>query len=85
MTGGVRPRALATLIRSIIAMGRALGLRVVTEGVETAEQMELVRQLGSDEVQGFYLGRPEAADLALERVRFESEIFTDPTRSDLVH
>jgi diguanylate cyclase (GGDEF)-like protein/PAS domain S-box-containing protein len=86
----------ATLIRSIIAMGRALGLRVVTEGVETAEQMELVRQLGSDEVQGFYLGRPEAADLALERVRFESdsrvpvwpgepELFTDPTASDLAH
>ncbi len=86
----------ATLIRSIIAMGRALGLRVVTEGVETAEQMELVRQLGSDEVQGFYLGRPEAADMALERVRFESnrgvrgwhreyEALTDPTLSDLAH
>jgi hypothetical protein len=55
-----------------------------------------VRQLGSDEVQGFYLGRPEAADLALERVRFESdsrvpvwpsepELFTDPTASDLAH
>jgi hypothetical protein len=47
-------------------------------------------------VQGFYLGRPEAADLALERVRFESdshvpvwrrapELFTDPTLSDLAH
>ncbi len=69
---------------------------MVTEGVETAEQMELVRQLGSDEVQGFYLGRPEAAEMALKRIRFEGDrgvpawrpecdLFTDPTQSDLAH
>ncbi len=57
-----------SLIRSVIAMGRALGLRVVTEGVETAEQMELLRQLGSDEVQGYYLGRPEDGEKAFRRV-----------------
>ena len=57
-----------TMVRAIIAMGQALGLRIVTEGVETETQAEILRQLGSDEVQGDLYGRPETARAALERV-----------------
>jgi predicted signal transduction protein with EAL and GGDEF domain len=57
-----------TMIKSVIAMGRTLGLRVVTEGVENAGQLDIIRQLGSHEAQGYFMGRPETAALALERV-----------------
>jgi len=58
-----------TMIKSVIAMGRTLGLRVVTEGVENEGQLNIVRQLGSHEAQGYYMGRPESAEKALERIR----------------
>jgi diguanylate cyclase (GGDEF)-like protein/PAS domain S-box-containing protein len=52
------------LTRTIIAMGRSLNLRIVAEGVEADEQLEYLRSLGCDAVQGFLLGRPmRAAEL----------------------
>ena len=60
------------MIRSIIAMGHAMGLRVVSEGIENEHQLKILRDLGSDEVQGYYFGKPENADNALQRVLRES-------------
>ena len=57
-----------SMVRSVLAMARALDLRVVTEGVETREQFEILRELGCDEAQGYLLGRPEEADVAFQRV-----------------
>ena len=51
-------RASEVLIRTIIALGHSLGLRVVAEGVETAALLEQIRVLGCDIVQGFYFARP---------------------------
>jgi EAL domain-containing protein (putative c-di-GMP-specific phosphodiesterase class I) len=42
----------------VAEIGASLGLVTVGEGVETAEQLELVRGLGYDLAQGFLLGRP---------------------------
>ena len=56
------------MIRAVVAVGRALGLRVVAEGVETAGQLETLRQLGTDEVQGYYLGFPENAETTMRRI-----------------
>jgi len=53
----------AAIVRSIITLGHSLGMLVVGEGVETQGQLDLLRALGCDEVQGFLLGRPVAADV----------------------
>jgi diguanylate cyclase (GGDEF)-like protein len=50
------------IIRAITRMGSSLGLRTVAEGVETAEQMMVLREEGCDEAQGFLLGRPIPAE-----------------------
>ena len=57
-----------SMVRAIIAMARALGLRIVIEGVENSAQVEILRQLGCDEVQGYYYGRPEDAQASVDRV-----------------
>jgi diguanylate cyclase (GGDEF)-like protein len=46
------------IVSAIIALGRALGLHVVAEGVETNAQLQHLIRLGCDAVQGFLLGRP---------------------------
>lgn len=49
----------AAICVAIIAMGRGLQLKVVAEGVETAEQLEFLRGLKCDTVQGFLFGTPQ--------------------------
>lgn len=51
------PRELA-LVRAIVELARELGLETVAEGVETEKQLELLKQLKCDYVQGFLLARP---------------------------
>jgi PAS domain S-box-containing protein/diguanylate cyclase (GGDEF)-like protein len=63
-----RDTATISMVRSVLTMARALNLRVITEGVETQQQYDILRDLGCDEAQGFLLGRPESAELALRRV-----------------
>ena len=47
---------------AILAMAHSLGLRVIGEGVETKSQLDILRELGCDEVQGFYYSKPIPAD-----------------------
>ena len=51
------------LVSSIINLAHSLKLKVVAEGVETAEQLSLLRTLGCDELQGYLLGRPAPSEL----------------------
>ena len=49
------------MIQSIVGLGRALGLTVVAEGVETEEQRVLLRLAGCNEMQGLLFARPGPA------------------------
>ncbi len=50
------------LVRSTIGLGHALGLRVVAEGIETDEALELLSQFDCDIAQGYLISRPVPAD-----------------------
>ena len=54
---GLTPKS-SDIVTAIIALGRALGLRVVAEGVETLRQMEVLQRLGCRLMQGFLFSRP---------------------------
>ncbi|MDV6345617.1 putative bifunctional diguanylate cyclase/phosphodiesterase [Nitrosomonas sp. Is37] len=56
------------IVAAIINMARALALRVVAEGVETKEQLAILRSLGCDEFQGFYFGQPLPADALAQQL-----------------
>jgi EAL domain-containing protein (putative c-di-GMP-specific phosphodiesterase class I) len=53
-----REQEAKSLIPGIIAIGHALGMHIVCEGVETEEQLEYLREQGCDAVQGFVFYRP---------------------------
>ena len=50
------------IVRSVIELAHGLGLKVTAEGVETAEQLSLLRALGCDLIQGYLLAHPLEAD-----------------------
>ena len=54
-----------SLVTAIIQMARSLNLRTVAEGVETKEQWNLLKRMGCDLIQGYYLSRPMTAEDAL--------------------
>ncbi|WP_341886936.1 EAL domain-containing protein [Variovorax sp. YR752] len=58
---GLTPQSSA-IVGAIIALARALGLRVVAEGVESLRQMEVLHRLGCSVMQGYLFSRPQPAD-----------------------
>jgi EAL domain-containing protein (putative c-di-GMP-specific phosphodiesterase class I) len=63
-----------TIVKAIIAMAKALDIKVVAEGVEREEQLDLLKALGCDLVQGFYFSKPvpaaEFTELLARKERF---------------
>jgi EAL domain-containing protein (putative c-di-GMP-specific phosphodiesterase class I) len=57
------------IARAIIELGHTLGMRVVAEGVEREEQMATLRAAKCDELQGFFIARPMAADALADWLR----------------
>ena len=49
------------IVRAVVSLGASLGIRTLAEGIETAEQLERLRQEGCSELQGYHLGRPMPA------------------------
>lgn len=56
----------AQIISAMISMAHSLGLKVVAEGVETHEQLQVLRELGCDQVQGFLCSKPLSAENAVK-------------------
>ena len=74
-------RASRAVASAIISLAAELGLDVVAEGVETREQLNVLRTLKCTVVQGFLTGRPVPADEAVELLRHPSPI---PTARGLI-
>src|SRR5262249_28647479 len=63
-----RNRDSAATIRAIAGLGASLGIETNAEGIETPEQLDLVRRAGCTEAQGYLLGRPRPAAEALDLI-----------------
>jgi EAL domain-containing protein (putative c-di-GMP-specific phosphodiesterase class I) len=61
----------ATIVHAVISIGRSLGLKLVAEGVEHAEQQRFLAAAGVHFLQGYLFGRPVAAGAIAERLRAE--------------
>ncbi len=76
------------VVRAIVAVGKELGVGVVAEGVETAEQLNFLREIGCEESQGYLFSQPApAADLGWVGGCLESGIARDcgpPSRIDTI-
>jgi EAL domain-containing protein (putative c-di-GMP-specific phosphodiesterase class I) len=57
------------IVRTVAGLARTLGMRVTVEGLETAEQVDRMRTLGVDYVQGFYFSEPLSAEEATALLR----------------
>ena len=66
------------IAQAIISMGRALGMTIVAEGVETLEQEQFLRAHGCDEMQGFLFSRPVAPDKLAELLRPKPQLVSPP-------
>ena len=49
-----------SMIRTVIALARDIGMRAIVEGIETTQQLELIKEFGANEVQGYLTGKPTA-------------------------
>ena len=64
----------ASIVQAVISMAHSLRLKVIAEGVETREQLELLKSLGCDQFQGFYYSTPvDAAGAARFMAAMSSE------------
>lgn len=59
----------AEIIRTIISMGQTLNRRIVAEGVETKEQLEMLESYQCNEIQGYFISRPLPKDEASDFLR----------------
>jgi EAL domain-containing protein (putative c-di-GMP-specific phosphodiesterase class I) len=70
-----RSRDSAVIIKAIASLGQSLGIDTTAEGIETAEQLELVRRAGCTEMQGYLASPPRPASEAAELIaRFRREV-----------
>jgi EAL domain-containing protein (putative c-di-GMP-specific phosphodiesterase class I) len=64
-----------TLCETMVSIGRSLDISVVAEGVETAEQLQLLQGMGCDQIQGYLVSPPLPAD---EIPKLFDKVFFDP-------
>jgi diguanylate cyclase (GGDEF)-like protein len=76
---GDDPRS-AKIVSATIEMARALGMTVVAEGVETADQLHVLRRLGCDYAQGYHFAEPEHPATIVRRAQEAAE--RDRRRAD---
>ncbi len=55
-------------VASIISIGRVMNLEIISEGVETADQLDTLKEIGCDYIQGYIWGRPMPPEEAIKLV-----------------
>ena len=60
------------IIKAIITMGQSLNRKIIAEGVETAEQLLILKKYQCDEIQGYVFGRPMPGDSLAEFFKNEA-------------
>jgi EAL domain-containing protein (putative c-di-GMP-specific phosphodiesterase class I) len=74
----------AAVVTAVLSLARSLGLKTVAEGVETADQLGRLCDLGCDVAQGYYFARPQAPDAVAELLRQAADASTAvPTDDDV--
>jgi len=72
-----------TVVKTIIALGREMNMRVTVEGVETSDQVDFLYDADADQVQGFYFGRPMPASQlkgdVFDKIRYSAVVPPDAT------
>lgn len=70
----------AAIVSAIVALGQALGLRIVAEGVETDTQQRFLTTLGCDALQGYLLGHPQPAGQFMVQIHQSQQTQSDSSR-----
>jgi EAL domain-containing protein (putative c-di-GMP-specific phosphodiesterase class I) len=70
------------IAQAIISMGKALGMTVIAEGVETVEQEAFLRSHACDEMQGFLFSKPLPAQQMAELLRAETPLASPPLQPE---
>ncbi|GAA2657708.1 putative bifunctional diguanylate cyclase/phosphodiesterase [Paractinoplanes durhamensis] len=68
ITGLVGNQRQQELVSAVLQLGHTLGLKVVVEGIETEDQLQLLTRMGCRYAQGYHLGRPEPVATLIERL-----------------
>lgn len=81
VTDMVRDEQSAVIVRSTIGLAHSLNLQVVAEGVEDATTLAMLEDMGCDQVQGYYIGRPVPPEQAIEAVLHPGRVDVGPRNS----
>jgi len=81
VSGINKERGNLTIVRSTIELGKQLGLKVIAEGVETAQEMRSLAALGCDEIQGYFLAKPMRAEEVIDWVKMRHALYSGPVHA----
>jgi EAL domain-containing protein (putative c-di-GMP-specific phosphodiesterase class I) len=73
-----------TVVKTIIALGRELHMRVTVEGVETAKQAAFLEQVDGDQAQGFFFGRPIPSSEIAASILMDFQQKQEPTENTAI-